>query len=80
MLCWYGFVLWFENSSTLERLVLYQYLMAAFMAGLIVMNSLACRVFRLLRNFKAEDGQGTVLSTMVFRQYTQRRVDRQELM
>ena len=80
MLCWYGLVLWLENASSLEWFVLDQYLMVAFMAGLIAMNSLACRVFRLLRNFKVEDGHSTVLSTMVFRHYTQRCVATQESM
>ena len=80
MLCCYGFILWLENSPTLGRVVLYQYLVVALMAGLIVMNSLACRVFRLLRHFKTEEGQSTALSTMAFRRYTQRGVDTREPM
>ena len=54
------------------------------MAGLIMMNSLACRVFRLLRQLQTQDGQITpfrdVVSTLRFSQNIQREARARELM
>lgn len=75
ILCFYVVVLWLETSRSLERLASYQYQAAVLIASLVVMNSLACRVFRLLRQLNAEDGLTTrfrdIVSTMRFRQFTQ---------
>ena len=76
MLCVHACVLWLETSPDIEHSIPYQYQGVAIMAGLIVMNSLACRVFRLLRQLKTHDGQFTpprdVVSTLHFPQNTQR--------
>ena len=44
-----GFVMFAEFSSPLEPLIVYQYQAVAIMSGLVLLNTLACRVFRLLR-------------------------------
>ena len=80
MLCVHGVVLWLETSPTLKHSsVPYQYQSVAALASLIFMNSLACRVFRLLRQLSAEDRQCTWLrdavSSIAFRLNIQRGLD-----
>ena len=83
MLFLHVFVLWLETSHSLEHSISYQYQAVALIASLITMNSLACRVFRLLRQLKTGDRQATrfrdVVSTLRFRQTTQREVGTREV-
>ena len=72
-----------EITPTFQQSISYQYQVVAIMADVIVMNSLACRVFRLLRQLKARDGQLTrlrdVISLEGLRQNTQRGVVMREV-
>ena len=83
ILCFHGVVLWLETSPDLEHSISYQYSALLIVAGLIVMNSLACRVFRLLRQLKTGGRQPTrfrdMVSTMRFRQTTQMELDTREV-
>ena len=83
ILCFHVVVLWLETSRSLERLVSYQYQATVLITSLIAMNSLACRVFRLLRQLKAGDSQTTrfrdVVSTVRFRHTTQMELDTREM-
>ena len=83
IVCFHGVVLWLETSPDIEHSISYQYQALFIMAGLIVMNSLACRVFRLLRQLKAGDSQTTrfrdVVSTVRFRHTTQMELDTREM-
>ena len=44
-----GFVMFVEFSPTFEPLVANQYQSVAITGGLVILNAMACRVFRLLR-------------------------------
>ncbi|KAK7685239.1 hypothetical protein QCA50_011602 [Cerrena zonata] len=71
MACLEGCVLSIEFSTVLEASILFQYEAAVLAAGLVFLNSMACRVFRLLRRLKIEGettiGQSVEMSGMHFR-------------
>lgn len=68
-----AFVMFSEFSSSLEPLVAYQYQSAAIMFGLVLLNTMGCRVFRLLRLESRENAcsQPTSMSTMWFDGHSQ---------
>ena len=70
MLFSHGVIFLLEISPNLEHSISYQYQGVAIIAGLLLMNSLACRVFRLLRQLRTDDGQITrfrdIVSTLRF--------------
>ena len=49
-----GCILSIEFSDVLESSIAYQYQTAVLGAGLVLLNAMACRVFRLLRRLKTE--------------------------
>ena len=49
-----GWILSIEFSDVLESSIAYQYQTAVLGAGLVLLNAMACRVFRLLRRLKTE--------------------------
>ena len=54
-----------EITPTFQQSISYQYQVVAIMADIIVVNSLACRVFNLLCQLKARDGQLTRLRDVI---------------
>ena len=63
------FVLLIEFGTTFEPLIAFQYQAFAVVAGLVFLNAMECRVFRLLRLDTEEDirSLGVPLSSMQFR-------------
>ena len=49
-----GWILSIEFSDVLDSSIAYQYQTAVLGAGLVLLNAMACRVFRLLRRLKTE--------------------------
>ena len=63
MICIEGCILTIEFSENLNYSIRIQYLAAAQAAGLMLMNSMACRVFRSLR--QPSPVEETILSSAV---------------
>ena len=48
-------VLWTEFSPTFEPVAAYQYQAVSMFAAVLAMNSMACRIFRLLRELNVDE-------------------------